>query len=45
MATGEAAGTAAALALRAGVEPAALDVAALRARLREQGAILELPPA
>jgi hypothetical protein len=43
MATGEAAGTAAALSLRAGVEPADLDVAALRARLREQGAILELP--
>jgi hypothetical protein len=42
MATGEAAGTAAALALRAGVEPADLDVATLRGRLREQGAILEL---
>jgi hypothetical protein len=43
MATGEAAGTAAALALRAGVDAAELDVAALRARLRAQGAILELP--
>ena len=44
MATGEAAGTAAALALRASVDAAELDVAALRARLRAQGAILELPP-
>lgn len=42
MATGEAAGTAAALALAAGVEPVDLDVAALRRRLRERGAILEL---
>jgi succinate dehydrogenase/fumarate reductase flavoprotein subunit len=42
MATGEAAGTAAALALSAGVEPADVDVAALRRRLREKGAILEL---
>jgi len=41
-ATGEAAGTAAALAVRAGVDPARLDVAVLRARLREAGAILEL---
>jgi hypothetical protein len=45
MATGEAAGTAAALALRAGVDAPQLDVAALRARLLEQGAILELPAA
>jgi hypothetical protein len=42
-ATGQAASTAAALAVRADVEPAALDVAALRARLRDAGAILELP--
>jgi 2-polyprenyl-6-methoxyphenol hydroxylase-like FAD-dependent oxidoreductase len=42
-ATGQAAGTAAALALRAGVDPADLDVAALRARLRDAGAILALP--
>ena len=45
MATGEAAGTAAAMALRAGVAAPDLDVAALRAQLRAQGAILELPPA
>jgi hypothetical protein len=44
-ATGQAAGTAAALAVRAGVDPAAVDVGALRARLRDAGAILELPPA
>jgi hypothetical protein len=42
MATGEAAGTAAALALRAGVAPRELDVAALRARLVTQGAILSV---
>jgi 2-polyprenyl-6-methoxyphenol hydroxylase-like FAD-dependent oxidoreductase len=42
MATGEAAGTAAALAVGGGVDPAALDVATLRARLRERGALLEL---
>jgi 2-polyprenyl-6-methoxyphenol hydroxylase-like FAD-dependent oxidoreductase len=42
MATGEAAGTAAALAVAAGVEPAALEVSALRARLLEGGAILSL---
>jgi hypothetical protein len=41
-ATGEAAGTAAALAVRAGIEPADLDVATLRTHLRERGAILEL---
>lgn len=40
MATGQAAGTAAALALDAGVEPADADVKALRARLQERGAIL-----
>jgi succinate dehydrogenase/fumarate reductase flavoprotein subunit len=39
-ATGEAAGSAAALALREGCEPAQLDVAMLRAHLREAGAIL-----
>jgi hypothetical protein len=43
MATGEAAGTAAALALQQGVEPADLDVALLRERLRAAGAILSLP--
>jgi hypothetical protein len=42
MATGEAAGTAAAQALAAGVDPADVDVAALRKRLRAKGAILEL---
>jgi hypothetical protein len=40
MATGEAAGTAAALAVRAGVDPPELDVASLRKRLEEGGAIL-----
>ena len=44
MATGEAAGTAAALAIREGVDPSALDVAALRARLRDAGAIVTLEP-
>jgi hypothetical protein len=39
-ATGQAAGAGAALALRAGVEPAALDVQALRAHLLAAGAIL-----
>jgi hypothetical protein len=43
MATGEAAGAAAALALRAGVDPPQLDVSALRRELRARGAILELP--
>jgi succinate dehydrogenase/fumarate reductase flavoprotein subunit len=41
-ATGEAAGTAAALALGAGVAPRELDVAHLRARLLARGGILEL---
>ena len=40
MATGEAAGTAAALALTTGVEPKQLDVQLLQRRLRERGAIL-----
>jgi succinate dehydrogenase/fumarate reductase flavoprotein subunit len=42
MATGEAAGTAAARALADGVEPADVDVPALQRRLRAKGAILEL---
>jgi len=42
MATGEAAGTAAALAVSAGVSPRTLDVAALQARLRKRGAILNV---
>jgi hypothetical protein len=41
-ATGEAAGAAAALALRAGVAPAALEVATLRQHLLAAGAILDL---
>ncbi|MBI1816492.1 MAG: FAD-dependent oxidoreductase [Deltaproteobacteria bacterium] len=41
MATGEAAGTAAALALSAGVPLKQLDVSTLQQRLRDQGAILE----
>jgi hypothetical protein len=41
-ATGEAAGTAAALAIAGGVAPAALDVAALRGRLLAAGAILDV---
>jgi hypothetical protein len=40
-ATGEAAGAAAALALKAGVAPAALEVGALREHLRRAGAILD----
>ena len=42
-ATGEAAGTAAALALAGAVTPAALEVGALRSALLRGGAILELP--
>jgi glycine/D-amino acid oxidase-like deaminating enzyme len=42
MATGEAAGTAAALARRAGVDPPDLDVVGLRERLEERGAILSI---
>lgn len=44
MATGEAAGTAAALAAAKGVEPCALPVSEIRGRLAEVGAILRLPP-
>ncbi len=40
MATGEAAGVAAALSVHAGVEPAMLDVKQLQSRLESQGAIL-----
>jgi glycine/D-amino acid oxidase-like deaminating enzyme len=43
MATGEAAGTAAALAVRSGVDLADLPVASLRERLRQAGAIVETP--
>jgi succinate dehydrogenase/fumarate reductase flavoprotein subunit len=42
MATGEAAGTAAALARRAGIDAAELDPARLRAELRERGTLLSL---
>jgi glycine/D-amino acid oxidase-like deaminating enzyme len=45
MATGEAAGTAAALSVRAGLVPKAIDVRTLRASLRERGAILDVPAA
>ncbi len=45
MAMGQAAGTAAALAVRSGRDPRDLDVGALRDRLRNDGAILELPVA
>jgi hypothetical protein len=45
MAMGQAAGTAAALAVAAGRDPRALDVAILRDRLRTDGAILELADA
>jgi hypothetical protein len=44
MATGEAVGTAAALAVRAGVDPPKLDVERLRKRLAEAGAIVSLEP-
>jgi 2-polyprenyl-6-methoxyphenol hydroxylase-like FAD-dependent oxidoreductase len=42
MATGEAAGTAAALAVRGGVEPKQVEVKLLQQRLRERGAILQV---
>jgi hypothetical protein len=42
MAMGQAAGTAAAMAAAAGVDPRELAIGALRDRLRRDGAILEL---
>ena len=45
MAMGQAAGTAAAQAVAAGREPRAIDIEALRDRLRADGAILELADA
>ncbi len=44
MATGEAAGCAAALALRTGLDPVALDLAELRGTLAKRGAIVSLDP-
>ncbi|MBW2697498.1 MAG: FAD-dependent oxidoreductase [Deltaproteobacteria bacterium] len=44
MASGEAAGTAAALAIRTGVDPSQLDVSQLRGELVERGAIVSLAP-
>jgi hypothetical protein len=41
MAMGQAAGTAAALAVRAGIMPRSLEVAELRTGLAEDGALLE----
>jgi len=43
MATGEAAGVAAALSVRAGIAPATLEVKQIQDRLERQGAILRLP--
>lgn len=43
MATGEAAGTAAALAVQSASQPKALDVRVLQEELRERGAILDVP--
>jgi hypothetical protein len=43
MATGQAAGTAAALAVAAGVNPSEVDLTQLRTQLERQGAILSLP--
>jgi hypothetical protein len=45
MAMGQAAGTAAAIVAGAGIEPRDVDVAALRCRLRDDGAIVELEAA
>jgi hypothetical protein len=42
MAMGQAAGTAAAQSIASGLDPRDIDVAALRERLRADGAILEL---
>jgi hypothetical protein len=42
MATGEAAGTAAALAVRTGIEPKSVDVTLLQRRLAEGGAIIRI---
>ena len=40
--TGEAAGTAAAMAVRAGISPREVDVPTLRQKLKDQGVILDL---